>query len=145
MNRIEFLDILRQQLNGKMHDGKIAAHIRYYEDYIQSQVRNGRTEKEVLEELGDPRLIARTLLATDNGQSVAEEYSTYAGSNRETEATGGKKVHVWRLDTWYSKLIGILIVLILVLFVFHILVVVIPFFVVLAVILFVISLLKNKR
>ena len=74
-----------------MHEGKIAAHIRYYEDYIQSQVRNGRTEKEVLEELGDPRLIARTLLATDNGQSVAEEYSTYAGSNRETEATGGKK------------------------------------------------------
>ena len=39
MNRTEFLDILRSQLSGQMQEGKVAAHIRYYEDYIQSQVR----------------------------------------------------------------------------------------------------------
>ena len=70
MNRTEFLDTLRSQLSGQMHEGKVAAHVRYYEDYIQSQVRSGRDEQQVLDELGDPRLIARTLLDTDvdNGQ-----------------------------------------------------------------------------
>ena len=65
MNRTEFLDTLRSQLSGQMHEGKVAAHVRYYEDYIQSQVRSGRDEQQVLDELGDPRLIARTLLDTD--------------------------------------------------------------------------------
>ncbi len=48
MNRQEFLEILRSQLAGHMQEGKAAAHVRYYEDYIQSQVRGGRTEQEVL-------------------------------------------------------------------------------------------------
>ena len=64
MNRTEFLDTLRSQLSGQMHEGKVAAHVRYYEDYIQSQVRSGRDEQQVLDELGDPRLIARTLLGS---------------------------------------------------------------------------------
>ena len=52
MNRTEFLDTLRCQLTGQMHEGKVAAHVRYYEDYIQSQVRSGRNEQDVLAELG---------------------------------------------------------------------------------------------
>ena len=48
MNRTEFLDTLRNQLSGQMHEGKVAAHVRYYEDYIQSQVRSGRDEQQVL-------------------------------------------------------------------------------------------------
>ena len=51
MDRKEFLDILRGQFAGNMQEGKAAAHVRYYEDYIQSQVRGGRPEREVLEEL----------------------------------------------------------------------------------------------
>ena len=68
MNRKEFLEILRSQLAGQMQEGKAAAHIRYYEDYIQSQVRGGRSEQEVLQELGDPHLIAKTLIDTDDGK-----------------------------------------------------------------------------
>ena len=69
MNRQEFLENLRSQLVGQMQEGKAAAHLRYYEDYIQSQVRGGRSEQEVLEELGDPRLIAKTLIDTDDGST----------------------------------------------------------------------------
>ena len=70
MNRNEFLTILRNQLAGQMQEGKAEAHIRYYEDYIQSQVRKGRTEEDVLGELGDPRLIAKTLIETDRIRAV---------------------------------------------------------------------------
>ena len=146
MNRTEFLDTLRSQLSGQMHEGKVAAHVRYYEDYIQSQVRSGRNEQDVLQELGDPRLIARTLLDTDvdNGQMDYAEYSAYSDPSQENQTTGSEKVHVWKLDTWYSKLLGIVILLIIVFLLFHILVAVIPFFAFLAVILFIISLIKNR-
>ena len=77
MNRKEFLEILRSQLAGQMQEGKAAAHIRYYEDYIQSQVRGGRSEQEVLQELGDPHLIAKTLIDTDDG-STQEDYGEYS-------------------------------------------------------------------
>ena len=81
MNRQEFLENLRSQLVGQMQEGKAAAHLRYYEDYIQSQVRGGRSEQEVLEELGDPRLIAKTLIDTDDGSTQEDygEYSSYRG------------------------------------------------------------------
>ena len=73
MNRKEFLEILRSQLAGQMQEGKAAAHIRYYEDYIQSQVRGGRSEQEVLQELGDPHLIAKTLIDTDDEIELNKE------------------------------------------------------------------------
>ena len=88
MNRKEFLEILRSQLAGQMQEGKAAAHIRYYEDYIQSQVRGGRSEQEVLQELGDPHLIAKTLIDTDDGSTQEDygEYSSYGSSyGNETE------------------------------------------------------------
>ena len=47
MSRKEFLDILEEQLSEQLQEGKVAAHIRYYEDYIQSQVNKGISEKEV--------------------------------------------------------------------------------------------------
>ena len=146
MNRTEFLDTLRCQLTGQMHEGKVAAHVRYYEDYIQSQVRSGRNEQDVLAELGNPRLIARTLLDTDvdNGQLDYEEYSTYSDDSRNPQDSGEKKVHVWRFDTWYSKLLGVVLLLIIIFLLLHILVAIIPFFAVLAVILFIVSLIKNR-
>ena len=72
MSRREFLEVLRGQLSGQMTQGRAAAHVRYYEDYIQSQVRNGRSESDVLAELGDPRLIAKTLIDTDDSAAVYE-------------------------------------------------------------------------
>ena len=147
MNRTEFLDTLRSQLSGQMHEGKVAAHVRYYEDYIQLQVRSGRDEQQVLDELGDPRLIARTLLDTDvdNGQLDYEEYSTYSDDAQNTQSSSRNHVHVWRFDTWYSKLLGVVILLIVVFLLFHILVAVIPVFAVLALILFIVSLIKNRN
>ncbi len=147
MNRSEFLETLRSQLTGQMHEGKVAAHVRYYEDYIQAQVRGGRSEQDVLVELGDPRLIARTLLDTDpdTGQENYEEYSTYTDGEVDRQQSAGKHVHVWRFDTWYSKLLGILILLIILFLVFHILTVVLPVFIMVALIMLAISIIRNIR
>ena len=62
MRKEEFLEKLRARLSQTMSQQEVTAQIRYYENYIQEQMQNGRSEEEVLTELGDPLLIAKTLM-----------------------------------------------------------------------------------
>ncbi len=66
MGKRQFLDELRRCLKGKIDDGELESNISYYSSYIDSQVAEGRTEEEVLSELGSPRLIAKTIIQTYN-------------------------------------------------------------------------------
>ena len=54
MNKTEFLDILYNQLSGRMPEGNVAAHVQYYRNYIEDEQQKGRTETDILNELGDP-------------------------------------------------------------------------------------------
>lgn len=141
MYRAEFLDILKTQLSGQMHEGKIAAHLRYYEDYIQSKVRAGIPEEEVIAQLGDPRLIAKTLLDTDTGEEVYEESRSYSESDsgnygNQEEKTWKKKLD---LSTWYGKLIVIAAAAVIIFLLISVLAAVLPFLIVFAVIVYLIS------
>ena len=66
MNKEQFIDTLRRALYGKIDDYTLQDHIRYYEDYIRQEMGKGWTEQEVLQELGDPRLLARTIVETSS-------------------------------------------------------------------------------
>lgn len=141
MYRTEFLDILKTQLSGQMHEGKIGAHLRYYEDYIQSKVRAGTPEDEVIAQLGDPRLIAKTLLDTDTGEEVYEESRSYSESDtgdyeKQEEKNWKKKLN---LSTWYGKLIVIAAAAAIIFLLISVLAAVFPFLIVLAVVLYLIS------
>ena len=59
MTKNEFLSILRDSLAGNVPSDVINENISYYRDYIEN---NDKAESQVLEELGDPRLIARTII-----------------------------------------------------------------------------------
>lgn len=59
MNRAEFLSILRESLEGNMPKEDVEANLRYYRDYF---AQSEHSDKEVCEELGDPRLIAKSLI-----------------------------------------------------------------------------------
>ena len=60
MTKQEFLDRLRRSLHGKITPGQIVENLQFYEDYINTEIRKGASEQEVLTRLGDPRLLART-------------------------------------------------------------------------------------
>ncbi len=62
MNKSEFLNILRQSLGGEVAPAVLEQNISYYDSYISSQAK---TEEEATAELGDPRLIAKTIIETD--------------------------------------------------------------------------------
>lgn len=74
MSKQEFLDGLRRSLSGGLEAGEINEHINYYSHYIDSQIRNGTPEEEVMASLGEPRLIAKTLLGMEGIENAAEEY-----------------------------------------------------------------------
>ena len=74
MTKQEFLDGLRRSLSGGMESAEVNEHIRYYTEYIDSQIRMGVAESEVMRSLGEPRLIAKTLLGMEEVESVTEEY-----------------------------------------------------------------------
>ena len=150
MDRIEFIQILRNQLSGQMQEGRAAAHIRYYEDYIQSQVRSGRTEEEVLAELGDPRLIAKTLIDTntDDGTEVYDDYQeSYYEGYSDTESTPQPRVKTHRINfsTRYGKAFVILCAVLAVIALIAIIGTVLPFFIVFALILYFLSLWKKRH
>ena len=84
MSKNEFLTILRGQLTGKIPTSEVASQIDYYEAYISGQMAKGVSEETVVEELGDPRLIAKTLI--DSTNRAAEE-AGYDGPYRSSTDT----------------------------------------------------------
>ena len=74
MSKQEFLEGLRRSLSGGLQPQEVNEHIRYYSDYIDSQIRSGVPEEEVMSSLGEPRLIAKTLLGMEGIETVTEEY-----------------------------------------------------------------------
>ena len=110
MNREEFLKIIQEALIGKVSNQIIQDNINYYNNYFNEQLRNGKTESEIINILGDPRLLAKTI--EDSNNFAAEEAKTRE-FNDKTINENNKKINKVKLT------IGIviaLIVLILILF-----------------------------
>ena len=152
MNKTEFLDILYNQLSGQMPEGSVAAHVQYYRNYIEDEQQKGRTETDILNDLGDPRLIARTLLDTEVGAGNPQNGSTYSAIYNEADsyynkydssdsARGHVKKHSFKLDlsTWYGKVAVILIAAVILLLLVTILGILIPVVIVAGVIMYIVS------
>ena len=60
MTRYEFIENLKSNLS-TLNKNIVDDKIKYYNDYIDAEVKKGRSETDVINELGDPRLIAKTI------------------------------------------------------------------------------------
>lgn len=65
MTRELFLKMLEESLRGSIPENELRRNLQYYQDYISSSMGT-KSEQQVLDELGDPRLIARTIMDTYN-------------------------------------------------------------------------------
>ena len=152
MSKTEFLDILYNQLSGQIPEGSVAAHVQYYRNYIEDEQQKGHTETDILNDLGDPRLIARTLLDTEVGAGNPQNGSTYSATYNEADsdynkydssdsARGHVKKHSFKLDlsTWYGKVAVILIAAVVLLLLVTILGILIPVVIVAGVIMYIVS------
>lgn len=90
MSRQEFIEKLRMTLSGRLPSAAVADNVNYYEDYINMEIRKGRTEEEVLAALGDPRLIAKTIIQTNAGAGASMPQSTgYQSAGAESGSAYG--------------------------------------------------------
>ena len=154
MSKQEFLDTLRRALARELSESEVADNINYYWNYIEQQVASGKSEEQVLSELGDPRLIARTILQVDQQkEEAADPYyqnTVYtedepSGSYRQDvgsdpfEDDFGTQIHVRRLGVsdWIRIILVILIVLVVLGVFFHILWKLLPFLIAAAAVLWI--------
>lgn len=129
MSREEVLQILRNKLSGFLSEAQIQSHLQYYSQYITDEVRKGRSEEEVIASLGDPRLIARTLIDASEA-SGSQGYGTYQEYQEREEprqqTTPQRNRHILDLSTWYGKFLLILGAVLLIALVVTILSVLLP-------------------
>lgn len=102
MNKQEFVDRLRVSLSGRISPVLVEENTCYYEDYINTQVRLGEAEENVLEGLGDPRLIARSIVAAENVKKEDVDGSrTYGGEEDAARRNGIRRFfHTVSLPAW---------------------------------------------
>ena len=76
MEKQEFLAILRQCLESELPDYEVENNIHYYESYLVSD--KDKTIEEKLKDLGEPRLIAKTIIdayiANHENSSYKKDY-----------------------------------------------------------------------
>ena len=115
---------LKSELEGRVPYSVIQENLRYYDSYIMEEAAKGQTEDEVIESLGGPRIIARTIVDAaldtedrpDGFDSFESEASYRSGppgsSQEEREPFRGKKPEVHYVDfgKWYVRLIAGLVV-----------------------------------
>lgn len=129
MSREEFLQGLREALEGKLNAAAIQQNVDYYSRYITEQMQQGKSEQEVLNTLGDPWAIARTLVDASDGTDDAIVYESengYSANSGDSDYTGygtnrgpdmgefHHSVHVFGFDTWWKKLLLILSVVLVI-------------------------------
>ena len=128
MNKQEFIDSLRRNLTSISDYSFVNDTISYYENYIESQIRMGKTEEEVMQQLGDPRLIAKSIRATHvsedaNEQDGYQEYRQDKYSDRRGFADSlfqfnGRQI---KMPSWLIKTLVILVLLLVLFVVFTVL------------------------
>lgn len=159
MTRQEFLQELRIALQGEVSQAAVNEHIRYYENYIIEESRKGRSEEEVIAQLGNPRLIAKTLIDTTEqfGSVHGEEYYSESYSQGTTgkekgfhaDYSDGKGWDIrfgkFRLNSWYGKLLMILAAILIIVIVAQIVAFLLPVVLIIVAILLILSLIFGSR
>lgn len=138
MTKNEFLKELREALEGQVPVNEIEDSVLYYRDYFSRQEAAGRTEQEILEELGSPRLIAKSIIETKGGEQIYYE-DTYEEQVNEEE--GSPRVFVF--DSFLTKIGCLAAVIIVIMLIGSIFVVALRFVGPVILILLLIYLIKN--
>lgn len=115
MTKQEFLSVLREALEGNIPRSDIEENIRFYDNYFKE---SEKSQEMVCDELGDPRLIARSIIDsfTASKGPMADYYTEQARSEfgqGEKEQTERQNSYGYRTfgrsdEKWYDKILRIL-------------------------------------
>lgn len=127
----DFFRELEECLRGEVSEGEVRDSINYYRQYFAEQKAAGYGEKEILDMLGSPRLIARSIIDArgaveqndsgdgdpyyDAGQSSYSGTDDYYDSEGERYRYGEEPTHirVKKVSGWKLVLLIIVVLIIL--------------------------------
>lgn len=105
MTRQEFIDELRIALQGQVDQATINDSVSYYETYIIQESRKGRSEDEVIEGLGSPRLIAKTIIDDYQAGGAKRRHSNQGSYNSNYNRDYSSENYTSREDEGYGRTI----------------------------------------
>lgn len=110
MRKTEFLQELKSALEGEVSPAVIQENLSYYDSYIAQEKEKGRSEDDIIEELGGPRIIARTIIDSSGAgaESGGQRQSQEVNYGREGRGAGFGYIN---LGKWYWKLLAFVIVI----------------------------------
>ena len=118
MDRGAFLSILRESLEGLIPMDEVEKNILFYDNYFDE---SGNPDRDVIAELGAPRLIARTIIDAYKASKgpMADYYTEQARSEYSREHSGqysgsadqGNNRYSGRHMAWYERAVGWIVVL----------------------------------
>ena len=123
MDKKEFLEGLRRALVGEVSPKVVEDNIRYYDQYISSN--SSEDEERILQELGNPRLIAKTIIEAEKATQEKKHFTGSQGSfgyhsgmedefkNQDSNNLNHTKIYT-NLTIWQK----ILLILIIIVFLF---------------------------
>lgn len=122
MDKKEFLDKLQRALASGVSSSQVAENVRYYQDYIESEIRKGRNEQEVLEQLGDPRLLAKSVIEANkragasygSNREYDEEVTQDDSAERRSDFGENFKQHGFVLPGWLVMVIVTVLVILII-------------------------------
>lgn len=113
MNRQEFLETLGRALKRDLSDAEVMDNIQYYDNYIEEEIKCGKSEAQVLEQLGDPRLIAKTILQVEEQKEEPVYDSTETDASDDSRERYGGHVKVKQISKVKMWLLILAVLLIL--------------------------------
>ncbi|MCH5276020.1 MAG: DUF1700 domain-containing protein [Lachnospiraceae bacterium] len=141
MTKQEFLDSLRMALTGRVSAPTVEENIRYYTDYINTQVRMGESEEDVLAGLGEPRLLAKSIVDAD--RRMGKEPVDEEVESKETVHDTGSQRRT-RMSVWLVLGSVVLILILLLSIIFSVLAFLAPILLPIALCLFLVRVFWNK-
>lgn len=131
MGQEEFLYSFQEALAGKVSDIVIQENMNYYRSYINQEIQSGKTEEEVLRALGDPRLLAKTIVESNkfaNGETgdapFEREGWSFQSSRQGGTYTQDQDYHTSRktfqLPSWAMRLLLVVVVFLVIWVVFSV-------------------------
>ena len=79
MRSSDFLLQLKKALENELSAAQVQDNVEYYKNYIKEEMKSGKSEQEVMDMLGDPWAIAKTILLEEKMSGPQESINSEEG------------------------------------------------------------------
>lgn len=145
MSREEFLTELRKALQGRVSQQTVNDNLRYYEDYILAESHKGKTEAEVIAELGNPRLLAKSIIDAENATTEKATAEPRKGMEGQDSASGEFSFKKFKIRIWLILAAAFLLVLFIIILLAQVVAFLLPILLPVAIIFFLFAAISMNR